>query len=152
MYNVRFQSTPSVKRVTRFAYKQKKYKEISIHTLCEEGDCTTALILSIKGYFNPHHLWRGWLLIVLTVKELKKFQSTPSVKRVTKIANSNLKKIAISIHTLCEEGDDLSKGCFNGSVPISIHTLCEEGDINYCINDVVILQISIHTLCEEGDP
>ena len=36
----------------------------------------------------------------------------------------------ISIHTLCEEGDDDEKMLtieYNG---ISIHTLCEEGDIN----------------------
>ena len=38
------------------------------------------------------------------------------------------KEQKISIHTLCEEGDDVDKGRFDGSVSISIHTLCEEGD------------------------
>ena len=66
-------------------------------------------------------------LIVLTVKEL-----------------SN-----ISIHTLCEEGDDVEK--FKQILQgISIHTLCEEGDKD--IDDFnKNVSISIHTLCEEGD-
>ena len=34
------------------------------------------------------------------------FQSTPSVKRATKDIDDFNKKVSISIHTLCEEGDD----------------------------------------------
>ena len=36
----------------------------------------------------------------------------------------------ISIHTLCEEGDDFAEIHVNAPVSISIHTLCEEGDKN----------------------
>ena len=57
------------------------------------------------------------------------FQSTPSVKRATKlVAGGKLKKY-ISIHTLCEEGDYLTN-LFLKNNYISIHTLCEEGDTN----------------------
>ena len=35
----------------------------------------------------------------------KKFQSTPSVKRVTTLGAKRYVKTFISIHTLCEEGD-----------------------------------------------
>ena len=55
----------------------------------------------------------------------------------------------ISIHTLCEEGDDEGQ-CSAIFFDISIHTLCEEGDNpihNYDRDEL----ISIHTLCEEGD-
>ena len=34
----------------------------------------------------------------------------------------------ISIHTLCEEGDDLTSSYPSVMLQISIHTLCEEGD------------------------
>ena len=56
----------------------------------------------------------------------------------------------ISIHTLCEEGDDLYDWFSVIPNRISIHTLCEEGDEGkhfYCLTG----EISIHTLCEEGD-
>ena len=81
---------------------------------------------------------------------------------------------AISIHALCEEGDD--QGCqrqpeehenfyprpLRGGRPptarhspglgtISIHALCEEGDL-FLLQLRLRLPISIHALCEEGDP
>ena len=57
------------------------------------------------------------------------FQSTPSVKRATLLWFFVFDDDDISIHTLCEEGDD---GEFPADVKkgvISIHTLCEEGDM-----------------------
>ena len=78
------------------------------------------------------------------------FQSTPSVKRVTltrKLVNGLM---AISIHTLCEEGDALNTVESYTGADISIHTLCEEGDDEgQC--SAIFFDISIHTLCEEGD-
>ena len=61
----------------------KTYFKISIHTLCEEGDKLVSI---------------SWILA-------SKFQSTPSVKRVTKDNNYTICGTLISIHTLCEEGD-----------------------------------------------
>ena len=60
---------------------------ISIHTLCEEGDK-----LQTSATMN-----------------LLKFQSTPSVKRVTIHHNLTSVDAPISIHTLCEEGDMIKK-------------------------------------------
>ena len=56
----------------------------------------------------------------------------------------------ISIHTLCEEGDDEGQ-CSAIFFDISIHTLCEEGDALNAVESYTGADISIHTLCEEGD-
>ena len=81
------------------------YGQISIHTLCEEGDdegqCS-AIFFDISIHtlceegdddFIFTHCWRGG------------FQSTPSVKRATGKGNGKTYSVIISIHTLCEEGD-----------------------------------------------
>ena len=55
----------------------------------------------------------------------------------------------ISIHALCEEGDDMIAYKVYGS-EISIHALCEEGDeVRQAVK--MSFEISIHALCEEGD-
>ena len=57
-----FQSTPSVKRATLYNSLNLINKRlISIHTLCEEGDCGICAIHQFFSYFNPHPLWRGRL-------------------------------------------------------------------------------------------
>ena len=57
--------------------------------------------------------------------------------------------MCISIHALCEEGDE-KNGVPNYATYISIHALCEEGDYA-SVADMSIPFISIHALCEEGD-
>ena len=79
----------------------------------------------------------------------------------------------ISIHALCEEGDQCFRCCGQRSDSISIHALCEEGDpcswrstaqrrnfyprplrggrLDRAAGRVAYLRISIHALCEEGD-
>ena len=95
------------------------------------------------------------------------------MKRATIIIFRKKNFLLISIHTLCEEGDNfrdvqsVGKLYFNphplwrgwprhtdsvrrqGS--ISIHTLCEEGDLSAIDFWLLSAFISIHTLCEEGD-
>ena len=129
---------------------------ISIHTLCEEGDRIDKLKLdfftnfnphplwrgrlsrpayrhTIGGDFNPHPLWRGRLVPHSDNDITIKFQSTPSVKRATRVFPDLCASYDISIHTLCEEGDDVNK--FKQILQgISIHTLCEEGDGRGVIN------------------
>ena len=78
-----FQSTPSVKRVTKRACMINAKKLISIHTLCEEGDRLPGGLNKIPDYFNPHPLWRGWQYWYKVGLKVLIFQSTPSVKRVT---------------------------------------------------------------------
>ena len=56
----------------------------------------------------------------------------------------------ISIHALCEEGDEGVIVEARPGLYISIHALCEEGDAfaNFVERKIII---SIHALCEEGD-
>ena len=106
---------------------------ISIHTLCEEGDRIDKLKLDFFTNFNPHPLWRGRLVPHSDNDITIKFQSTPSVKRATRVFPDLCASYDISIHTLCEEGDDVNK--FKQILQgISIHTLCEEGDGRGVIN------------------
>ena len=96
---------------------------ISIHTLCEEGD----------------------VLFKLFDISFKRFQSTPSVKRVTCRSPIFKKPGFISIHTLCEEGDGYVYNNITGSL-ISIHTLCEEGDKSNLILLMRVLNFNPHPL------
>ena len=78
-----FQSTPSMRRVTP-RYSQYPYiRRISIHTLHAEGDVT-------------RFRYRQWCMI---------FQSTPSMRRVTDFKTILNFYSWISIHTLHAEGD-----------------------------------------------
>ena len=81
---------------------------------------------------------------------VEKFQSTPSVWRVTKYSGYKVNQSAISIHTLRVEGDisSVDKVCVRD---ISIHTLRVEGDelSRKYVKD--FHDISIHTLRVEGD-
>ena len=124
---------------------------ISIHALREEGDTTPTVSLS-SG---------------------KRFLSTPSARRATKVPAIRQLRIAISIHALREEGDDPVRRMPWKNRSISIHALREEGDRvvhrrRYVtetflstpsarratvLDDAqgLICNISIHALREEGD-
>ena len=78
--------------------------------------------------FNPHPLWRGRLILLPAMATKFLFQSTPSVKRATRLPSMPYLDNIISIHTLCEEGDSISCANIHLNAGISIHTLCEEGD------------------------
>ena len=56
------------------------------------------------------------------------FLSTPSARRATSCFLRTRKCAGISIHALCEEGDERSKPRAESPGLISIHALCEEGD------------------------
>ena len=124
---------------------------ISIHTLCEEGDYLTNMFLK-NNYISIHTLCEEGDI---------------------KILNICLGFDTISIHTLCEEGDktnmfqknansqfqstpsvkrvtSYTRQNYTADYYFNPHPLWR-GWLNYCVNDVIILQISIHTLCEEGD-
>ena len=78
---------------------------ISIHTLRVEGDISCGI----------------------SSKSTPKFQSTPSVWRVTYLVNKFLAVYKISIHTLRVEGD-VTAASGIAALQISIHTLRVEGD------------------------
>ena len=78
-----FQSTPSVWRVTTNVYSPKQTSYISIHTLRVEGDIASKKLGDIFGNFNPHPPCGGWLCCICLFWSNVRFQSTPSVWRVT---------------------------------------------------------------------
>ena len=55
------------------------------------------------------------------------FLSTPSARRATRVRSAASRLLQISIHALCEEGDQ-RPGLGVHLIAISIHALCEEGD------------------------
>ena len=149
---------------------------ISIHALCEEGDpAQLSAMLSGGTDFYPRPLRGGrpfgyqeaWA-------EYRIFLSTPSARRATtrphrtsvkhgyfyprplrggrlRQAFQVQKYYEISIHALCEEGDDNRPKMNSNTNQISIHALCEEGDDKMGIAKQKAEAISIHALCEEGD-
>ena len=101
-----FQSTPSVKRVTLILRVRSTLKIISIHTLCEEGDGKRFLRRYKLMLISIHTLCEEGDSNKHTGKtDNNRFQSTPSVKRVTLSTRTLKFSNLISIHTLCEEGD-----------------------------------------------
>ena len=80
-----FLSTPSARRATIPRYFDKKYEEISIHALREEGDLGNTAALSVTTIFL----------------------STPSARRATHYICTMEDETGISIHALREEGDTL---------------------------------------------
>ena len=119
-----------MKRATKVPSDNTKTVNISIHTLCEEGDLVTRVRLLYRCRdFNPHPLWRG----------------RPSKSSATILIFSNFNP-----HPLWR-GRQLTRKLVNGLMAISIHTLCEEGDIIKHLTNAQHREISIHTLCEEGD-
>ena len=82
--HIRFQSTPSSRKVTNDCVRDILLSVISIHTFLAEGDYRQAERSDNFSNFNPHlprGRWRTkpkkWALIY------QKFQSTPSSRKVT---------------------------------------------------------------------
>ena len=78
---------------------------ISIHALCEEGDQQRVGTRRLWVDFYPRPL-RGGRRIACAMPEPEVlFLSTPSARRATQYAGDGLRRVNISIHALCEEGD-----------------------------------------------
>ena len=122
-----FLSTPSARRATQRQFHCALRRNISIHALCEEGDCCVDIqvahrLISIHALceegdtrvyfiaqrpanFYPRPL-RGGRQTVLTGQGGSiRFLSTPSARRATGRAADRVPRERISIHALCEEGD-----------------------------------------------
>ena len=128
MLNGIFLSTPSARRATPRICEVGNIKKISIHALCEEGDCSSRATVQPQSYFYPRPLRGGRHAAGLlrnaehhisihalceegdppeTAPELTppEFLSTPSARRATRQRRPGRHQQAISIHALCEEGD-----------------------------------------------
>ena len=148
---MQFLSTPSARRATKPETDIRIDKLISIHALCEEGDRRSCLRLTLsmeflstpsarratflenadlllQGNFYPRPLRGGRRTAYAQMWNLYQFLSTPSARRATYTKSiESIKTRVISIHALCEEGDERPRTAQTLSV-ISIHALCEEGD------------------------
>ena len=124
-----FLSTPSARRATLPGRAYGLIYNISIHALCEEGDAirrrcaaTRPRFLSTPsarratalrcgpsrcpGYFYPRPLRGGRLTVGDPSGPESVFLSTPSARRATDVYALIQSRLDISIHALCEEGDD----------------------------------------------
>ena len=123
---------------------------ISIHALCEEGDRPASTTVRQKPNFYPRPLRGGRPGKQKELADIFAFLSTPSARRATRYLKNKDTITEISIHALCEEGDDLHRlragagedfyprplrggrprphNGERGQGAISIHALCEEGD------------------------
>ena len=100
-----FLSTPSARRATEESASQEHRQHISIHALCEEGDCCRWGSSPGCVYFYPRPLRGGRLEAYIKPLGLRLFLSTPSARRATIRLPSAYPPLHISIHALCEEGD-----------------------------------------------
>ena len=95
-------------RVEGDAGKARLYlhlSEISIHTFRVEGDIKSTQIQRGTGYFNPHLPCGRWRRYNSRKICLNRFQSTPSVWKVTASLILTADELIISIHTFRVEGD-----------------------------------------------
>ena len=79
---------------------------ISIHALCEEGDRINQWLDTGDNKFLSTPSARRATDAALGDSEAAKFLSTPSARRATYETALESPKEDISIHALCEEGDE----------------------------------------------
>ena len=102
----KFLSTPSARRATNLHFLSPRNIEISIHALREEGDGADVIHILSVGIISIHALREeGDMPFFVADVELGQFLSTPSARRATRNASSNVPVRKISIHALREEGD-----------------------------------------------
>ena len=152
-------------------YPKRRKRRISIHTFLAEGDIQGSRDYICKLNFNPHlpcgrrHVLHEVLTLMTNFnphlpcgrrrrsrgdqEDSRVFQSTPSLRKATKVHAGISKKPGISIHTFLAEGDGNIKRDWI-ILSISIHTFLAEGDYRSASNRAQTA-ISIHTFLAEGD-
>ena len=100
-----FLSTPSARRATYFFFIPSRLLWISIHALREEGDVTQRIKGAWPTYFYPRPPRGGRQCSQSNRLGTKKFLSTPSARRATRLRGADQLRQDISIHALREEGD-----------------------------------------------
>ena len=80
-------------------------RKISIHTFLAEGDRWEQPRKNSRSYFNPHLPYGRWHQCIFMWRCHTKFQSTPSLRKVTTDTGEAAGEIKISIHTFLTEGD-----------------------------------------------
>ena len=81
---MKFLSTPSARRATKFKYPKQPDLEISIHALREEGDLNFCGWIAYKDYFYPRPPRGGRPHLLTGGEKHIPFLSTPSARRATR--------------------------------------------------------------------
>ena len=84
------------------------HRKISIHALCEEGDSFSFSNRPVFSSFLSTPSARRATCWQSSFAPSRVFLSTPSARRATAYTSPQLAAINISIHALCEEGDNRS--------------------------------------------
>ena len=122
---------------------------ISIHALCEEGDENTPTPAHKPANFYPRPLRGGRLASSSSTSVSKSFLSTPSARRAThRGRGGDIECLFLSTPSARRATQDCRQ--LHQRQCISIHALCEEGD-EVIDKPLAPHAISIHALCEEGD-
>ena len=103
---------------------------ISIHALCEEGDREAVDRVHPQHYFYPRPLRGGRPIGLNTSKPVQTFLSTPSARRTTPAPQAG-SDTEIFLSTPSARRATFTALCSRRSSAISIHALCEEGDQNF---------------------
>ena len=145
-----FQSTPSAWRETLCVENVLCCHVISIHSLRMEGDVIFYTFSHCFMYFNPLPPHGGRRIYRAFIKQIQKFQSTPSAWRETYIFFSR-QHSQLHFNPLPPHGGrPISFSADNIRNFISIHSLRMEGDHERTFQCGTIT-ISIHSLRMEGD-
>ena len=102
----RFLSTPSARRATIALCHFVFSLGISIHALREEGDFSDVVKQRVNFFISIHALREeGDAACSTSPKSRRRFLSTPSARRATRLLTKTSVFGTISIHALREEGD-----------------------------------------------
>ena len=145
-----FLSTPSSQRATPAAAQLLQIVDISIHALFAEGDRPRGRSAPGIRDFYPRPLRRGRPKMMMTMKMMTIFLSTPSSQRATSILARGLTFSIPFLSTPSSQRATNRRVAYFKDYTISIHALFAEGDMALRLK-VVPQDISIHALFAEGD-
>ena len=142
-----FQSTPSVWKVTWHYERSQKGMRISIHTFRVEGDSTAGKAEYKLCNFNPHLPCGRWHRFIHFIFNVKIFQSTPSVWKVTLCRVYRAPRTRnFNPHLPCGRWQ-LNNEMSPCTDQISIHTFRVEGDIFSSVSNAGQINFNPHLPC-----
>ena len=146
-----FLSTPSARRATYDVRNPLKLRQISIHTLREEGDALYDEVGRFQSDFYPRPPRGGRPLACRHLVLGVRFLSTPSARRATRLTGASPSSDMDFYPRPPRGGRPRLRVLDPFVLEISIHALREEGDDDPADDRIPIVVISIHALREEGD-
>ena len=123
-----FLSTPSARRATSLPWRSARWRGYFYPRPLRGGRRRAESLNNNYFLFLSTPSARRATCYVVAAGASLVFLSTPSARRATAGGKFYRRPVRISIHALCEEGDDLRQAFQVQKYYISIHALCEEGD------------------------